>query len=103
MAGEPALVLRVKDVGGTVKSKGGATGALAYQLAPSTISNTVYSQIRDELLAGFRDKGIDVDVQITSAPPSGPPPANEFFRGAAVGAGVLAGVWLLVSFFRRRR
>lgn len=97
-----ALVVRVKNVGDAVKSQGGATGALAFSITPETISNVVYSKIRDELISGFRDKGIDVDVQLTSTPPTGPAPKNEFLRGAALGAGTIAALLLLKGLFSKR-
>lgn len=95
--GEPAIVIRLKDVGGLVKSKS-AAGGLLYNLTPGTMSTIVYGQMRDKLAGGLKDEGVDADVQITTSPPSGPPPKSEFGRGAALGVVAAAGGWALFRY-----
>jgi len=93
--GEPYVAVRLKDVGGLVKSQGGATGALAFKFAPNTISAKVYDELSKQLADGLTQKGVSADVSVqTSA--GGPAPKGDLFRGAilgAVGVGVGWAAW----------
>jgi hypothetical protein len=72
---------------------------LVFDLLPQTITNKIYSEMQKEMLVKFKEKGVDADVQITTSPPSGPPPKKDFLTGAAVGVGAtgaLYGLWKLI-------
>lgn len=95
MGGDQYVVVKIKNVEDLVRNQGGATGKMAFALAPQTITNKVYDQIRAKLLAGFRSEGVDADVQVTASPMAGPRPPAEFLRGAVAGAVLAGGGWLL--------
>lgn len=98
-AGEQYLVIRVKNVGDLVAKQGGAVGKLAHTLAPQTITDKVYDEMRKEMLKEFAKQGADVDIQVTATPPMGKRAPTEFGRGAlvgGVGAAVLGGLALVV-------
>lgn len=99
-AAGPAIVIRVNDVGGLIKSQSAAGGVL-FSITPETMSNLVYSQMKDKLAAGLAEQGVNADVQIVASPPSGPAPKSEFLRGAAIGAGAIGACWALWSFVLR--
>lgn len=97
-----ALVVKIKNLESVVEAQGGALGKLAANLAPTMISDQAYNTMKQQLLDGFKDKGVDADVQIVAASnvPSGAPPKSDFLNGALVGAGgtvALVAVWKLIS------
>ncbi len=104
-AGEPAIVIRVKDLGSLIKSQS-PTGGVLYGLTPSTMAGIVYGQMRDKLAAGLKDQGVNADVTIATSPPSGPPPKGDLLFGMSLGAGAVGvgwGLWHLIKHFRGRR
>ncbi len=102
--GDLLVTVKLKDVAGTVKSQGGATGALAQMLAPHTIEKTVYDKIASKLKAGFTQQGVDADVTVmdAAAVPGAPAKSTEFLRGAAVGVGAVGGGYLIYKYAIKR-
>jgi len=97
---EPALVIRVENPGELVQKQGGATGALVFDIAPSSVTGMIYSKMRDEMLKKFKEQGVNADVQITTSPPKGPPPKAEFVRGMVAGGATAGVVYLLYRLIR---
>ena len=97
---QPALVIRVKNAEQLVRAKGGAAGALAFDIAPQATTSKIYSEMRNEMIRKFKEQGVDADVQIVTSPPSGPPPKKEFVSGMAAGAGAVGVGWLLWKLIR---
>ena len=87
---QPALVIRVKNAGELAAKQGGATGGLAFDAVPGTITNVIYGKMRDEFSKKLKDQGVDADVTVSSTPPTGPKPKTEFLPGVLVGAGATA-------------
>lgn len=98
---QPALVVRVKNAANVVAQQGGATGKLAFDLVPNTITNLVYGKMRDEFSSKLKEQGVDADVTVTTTPPNGPSPRSDFIPGIVVGA-ALTGIGLgALRLFRR--
>lgn len=97
--GDPALVIRIKNVADVVKRQGGATGAAAYAAIPNVVTEKVYSTVQEQLSTKFKEQGVDADVQVTSAPPMGKAPSGkrDFLTGAVVGAGAVVGGYYLYT------
>lgn len=93
--GDQYVVLHLKDVAKVVREQGGATGGLAFEVAPQTISTAAYNRIAKELEAALKDKGIAADVAVRQLPPGGEPPRRDFMTGALVGAGAVGVGWAL--------
>lgn len=81
------VTIKVNNVENLVKQQGGAAGEIAFKLAPQTVSNTVYSKLKDQLAAALKEKGVEADVTITSSPATGAPAKGELLTGLALGAG----------------
>ncbi len=96
-AGEQYLVIRVKNLDELVRNRSGFAGGLAVQLAPQTIANKVYSEMAREMVAKFRQQGVDADVQIVSGAPSPGEARSDFLKGMLVGAAALAAGRLAVK------
>ncbi len=97
--GQPAIVIRVRDVGAVLKSKS-AAGSFLYDFAPATLSNITLSEMAKKIGAGLKAEGVDADVQVATSPPSGPAPKSDFRTGVAVGVasvGVGWGLWKLIG------
>jgi hypothetical protein len=97
--GQPAIVVRVRDVGAVLKQKS-AAGSLLYDFAPATLSNYTLTEMAKKIGEGLKAEGVDADVQVATSPPSGPPPKSDFMTGAAVGVasvGVGWGLWRLIG------
>ncbi len=98
----PFLVLHVKNVGALVAKQGGAMGALAQQLVPSTITNQVYSEMAKKIGAGMKAEGVDADISVMSNKPAVGGAPQDFTIGAVsgvLGAGVVYGLVRLVKHF----
>jgi hypothetical protein len=106
-APDRAIVIRPRDVGATVRAKGGAAGTLAYALIPETVSNQFYEQFSAQLRDGLKQQGVEADVYVAAVPPAqAGPTKSDFVGGAAVGAGGAAaiyGVVRLIQHLIRRR
>jgi len=99
----PAIVIRVKDVTGVVKAKGGAVGSLIQQFAPATISDQVYSQMAAKMAAGLKEQGVDADVQVVDLPAANVKPMvfDNTLRNAALGVGAFGALGLIYFLFGR--
>jgi hypothetical protein len=95
---DQAIVIRVKNVAGLVESKGGKTGAFAYQLVPQTISRKVYNEMAAKLKSGFKDQGVDADISVVATAPSVKRSMPDIYVGMALGAGVIGIGWLLSKY-----
>lgn len=91
--GDQYIVIKVKNVGDLVKKQGGALGNLAFSLVPTTISNTVYSKMRDEFSTKLKEQGVDADVSVTATPPGGSVPAGEGIKLGLIAAGTIGVGW----------
>lgn len=101
-AGGQAVVIRVNNVADVVKSQGGAAGNLAFALVPGAVTSKVYDTLKDQLASGLKEKGVDADVTVTGAPPSGPRPKSDLLGGALFGGGLVGIAWLASRFIRGR-
>lgn len=93
--GDPALVIRVKNTADVVKAQGGGAGAIAFSLAPATITAQVYSTMQAQLKTKLKEQGVDADVTVTTTPPTGPAPKGDLLTGVVLGAGVVGLGFLL--------
>ena len=105
--GEPYVAVRLQNVGDLVQQQGGATGKLAYSIAPKTITATAYDALRKKLIEGFAQQGVSADVTVQTTPGGGPP-QTDLLRGiviGAVGVGVGWAAWkyVLRDMIKRRR
>lgn len=94
-----AVVIRVRDVGALVAAKGGAMGALFFKAAPVTATNTAYGQLAEEVASGLKAKGVEADVVVSAAPPTGPAPKSDLLTGLVLGGvavGALSGIVALI-------
>lgn len=85
-AGDPVLVIRLKNLDNVIKKQGGAAGGLAMWAAPQSITNVALEAARKKLEEGFRKEGVDAEVTIAAAAPTEKPPKGEFFIGVVAGA-----------------
>ena len=79
------VAVRLKDPAALVKSQGGATGALAYQIAPQTITKTVYDTLAGKLSDALLQQGVAADVT-TQSTPGAAPGKSDLASGIAIGA-----------------
>jgi len=85
--GGPAIVIRVKNVSTLIAQQGGDTGSLVYKLAPQTLTNKVYDEMRTKLAEGLVQQGVDADVQVASLPSTiARVPNTDLLTGMAAGA-----------------
>lgn len=94
------VAVRLKDPGALVQSQGGATGALAYKIAPQTITKTVYDTLASKLSDALLQQGVLADVS-TQATPGAAPPKSDFASGLVVGAVGLGAGWAIWHYFLR--
>lgn len=104
-----AILIRIKNPAELARSQG-AIAALAQTLAPATIEAKIYSTVRDQLAAGFKEKGVDADVIVTDVPVSSwKPPSKSMPIGMDIMIGLgglgVAGVawWLFSSHLRNKK
>jgi hypothetical protein len=105
--GDQYVAIRLRDVGGLVKQQGGATGSLAFQIAPQTISSKVYDEMAKQIADSMAQKGVQADVSVQSAPGI-QAQRGELFRGvllgvAGVGVGYAAWKYVLRGLIKGRR
>jgi hypothetical protein len=93
--GDQYLVVHVKNAADVVRKQKGAAGSTFYSVAPAAVTGEVYKKIIDELQKGFREKGVDADLQILSQPPQGETPRRDLTTGVALGVGAVGIGWLL--------
>jgi hypothetical protein len=93
--GDQYLVVHVKNAADVVNKQGGSAGNVAYSLAPSAVTGKVYETIANELRKGFREKGVDADLQILEQAPQGQTPRRDLTTGVVLGAGAVGVGWLL--------
>lgn len=96
-----SLVVRLKNLASLVQREGGTTGSFAMSLLPETISTKAYDTLKDKLIDGFKQQGVDADVQVISNRPAGAPPPPDFLHGMVVGAGAVGVGYLLWLGVRR--
>jgi hypothetical protein len=95
---QPALVIQVKNAGELVSKQGGKPGAFAFDAVPATLTNLIYGTMRSEFEKKLKEQGVDADVRVVAAAPTGPAPRSDFFPGVIVGAaltGIACGAWKL--------
>jgi hypothetical protein len=100
-SGDQYLVIHVKNVPDLVRAQGGKSGGIAFQVAPQTITNKVYEEMRAKIVAGFKSEGVDADAYVTMTPPVGAAPRDEFLRGVAAGGAAVGVGWLLWTYVIR--
>lgn len=99
---DPAIVIRIKNVGSLIESQGGKTGKAVFLLAPQVLTNKVYDEMRKKLLEGFAAQGVDADVQVTTPPAQGKWSMPDIATGAVTGAAVVGiGAVLVKLLFRK--
>ena len=88
-----AILIRAKDPGAVVRSKG-AVASFLQQQAPSTLEGKFYDEMAKKMKEGLKAQGVDADVQVVE--PSGWQSAGSspVWKPLAIGASAL-GVGLL--------
>lgn len=94
------VAIRVKDPASLVKSQGGATGALAYKIAPQTITHKVYDELQQKLSDALAQQGVAADVTVMSTP-GAPRQPTELLNGAVIGALAVGAGWAVYHYFLR--
>ena len=103
------VLVRVKNVPELVRDqakgwKGEVGKALASTLFDDTIESKVYSEMKKKLVAGFKESGVDADVQVVQAADYRAT-TSTFLKHAAVGAGAVGvgwGLWQLAKMLWRK-
>lgn len=98
----PALVIRIKNVGSLIENKGGKTGGLVYKLAPQTLTNKVYGEMRTKMLDGFAKEGVDADITISTTPPT-KRSGTDLLSGAVLGAAGFGVLSVVIGMLMRKR
>ena len=93
----------VRNVADLVSKQGGAAGGIAMSLAPQTISNKVYEEMRKKIAEGFSKEGVVADVKVVSNRPAGGGPSQDLWVGLGVGAGVVGFIGLVKYLITRRK
>lgn len=97
-----SLIIKVKNLPEVVK-KSSPLGGLIRQGAgyvpgaSKLFDKLVYQQMADEFKKKMASEGVDADVKVGVAPPTDGSSSWDFGKGLAVGAGTVAGFWLLVK------
>lgn len=92
---DPYVAIRLRNVGDVVAKQGGTFGNIAFSAAPQTITNEVYSKIRDKVAAALSAEGVDADVGVFTLPGGKPGASSDLGRGILFGAAlVVAGLFV---------
>lgn len=89
------VVIAVKNMPDVIK-KQSSLGGLAFGALPKTVSDVAYSKMAAQILASLSSSGVDADVSVTTAAPSGRSTKDLLF-GVGVGAIGFAAVFSLVK------
>lgn len=106
--GDPrAVLVKLRDIPALIKQQGGSVGAGIASLSKESstaggmVSALVYGKIQEELQKGFKEKGVDADVQVVVPTGYVPAGSNPVWKPLAITTMATGGAYVLYRILYR--